>query len=84
MENKFFMHRIRRTGGTFDKGIEIKDNFDDAKQAFHAQMSAWAYGHNEDTDFVSCMITDMSGAILKPFDETWIAPQPEPEPEPEA
>ena len=23
MDNKFFMHRIRRTSGTIDKGIEV-------------------------------------------------------------
>ena len=84
-ENKYFMHRIKRANGTFDKGIEVKDTFEAAKQSYHAYLGAYAYGNNIQTDFVSCMITDMSGQILLPFSETWTAtainPQPEPEPE---
>ena len=83
-ENTFFMHRIRRVNGEFNKGIEIYSTFDGAKQAFHAQMSAWGYGHDATCDYVSCMITDISGSILNPFNETWIKPaEPEPEPTPE-
>jgi len=73
MENKFFMHRIKRASGTFDKGIEVHNSFDSAKQAYHAQLGAYAYGHDANTDFVSCMITDISGTVL--MDETWLATQ---------
>ena len=82
-ENKFFMHQIKRTNGTIDKGIVVKDTYEGAKQAYHAYLGAYAYGQNAGTDFVSCMITDMlSGMVL--MSETWMAvPEPEPEPEPE-
>jgi len=73
-ETKFFMHRIKRTNGTWDKGIEIKDTFDAAKQSYHAYLGAYAYGNNVGTDFVSCMITDMYGNIVNGLTETWIAP----------
>ena len=74
MENKFFMHRIRRTDGTFDKGIEVKDTYEAAKQSYHAYLGAYAYGQNEKTDFVSCMITElMSNVVL--MQETWIKPE---------
>lgn len=69
MENKFFMHRIKHTGENYDKGIEVKDSYDDAKQSYHAYLGAYAYGHDAATDFVSCMITDMSGAVVK--SEVW-------------
>ena len=72
MENKFFMHRIKRTGETIDKGIEVHNSYDSAKQAYHAYFGAYAYGHDRDTDFVSCMITDMYGIVL--MSETWNAP----------
>ena len=72
MDNKFFMHRIKKSNGVFDKGIEVKDTFEAAKQSYHAYLGAYAYGNNADTDFVSCMITDMSGMVLNPFSETWI------------
>ena len=71
---KFFMHQIKRTNGTIDKGIVVKDSYDGAKQSYHAYLGAYAYGNSAGTDFVSCMITDMSGMVL--MDETWLAPEP--------
>jgi hypothetical protein len=33
---------------------------------------------------MSCVITDMGGAVMEPYNETWRIPDPEPEPpEPE-
>ena len=96
MVNVFFMHRIKRTDNAYDKGIEVKDlarqagesdealsqrNFEAAKQSYHAYLGAYAYWQSATTDFVSCEITDLSGARL--LDETWRAPEPESEPEPE-
>jgi hypothetical protein len=75
--NKFFLHQIKRTNGTIDKGIVVKDTYEGAKQSYHAYLGAYAYGQHPDTDFVSCHITDMSGAVL--MTETWQAPT-EPEP----
>lgn len=77
-ENKFFLHQIKRTSGTFSKGIVICDTFDQAKQSYHAYLGAYAYGHEQNTDYVSCMITDMWGNIVNNLTETWIAPAPEP------
>ena len=73
MENKFFMHQIKRTNGEFTKGIVINDTYDAAKQGYHAYLGAYAYGHEANTDFVQAMITDMSGGnpLLQ---ETWVAP----------
>ena len=71
MENKFFMHRIKRTSETFDKGIEVHDTYESAKGAFYAYMGAYAYGRAQDTNvnYVSCEITDMTGARL--ISDTW-------------
>jgi len=79
MENKFFLHQIKRVNGTFDKGIVVKDTYEAAKQGYHAYLGAYSYGQNPDTDFVSCFITDMSGAVL--MSETWVKPTVEPTPE---
>lgn len=70
-ENKFFLHEIKRTKGTIEKGIVVKDTYDGAKQGYHAYLGAYAYGNDTTTDFVSCMITDMSGMVL--LSETWLA-----------
>jgi hypothetical protein len=65
----FFMHRIRKTSGTYDKGIEVKETLDAAKQSYHAFLGAWAYGHDANTDFVNAMISDDNGSIL--YNEVW-------------
>lgn len=77
MENKFFMHRIKRTSDTFDKGIEIHDNYESAKGAFYAYMGAYAYGRAQDVNvnYVSCEITDISGARI--IADTWIKTETE-------
>lgn len=79
MDNKFFLHEIKRTGETISKGIVVADTYDAAKQGYHAYLGAYAYGHEKNTDFVSCMITDMSGMVL--LSETWRVTAPDPEPE---
>lgn len=76
MGNTFFVHEIRGNNGTIDnKGIVISETYDAARQGYHAYLGAYAYGHDENTDFVSCMITDRSGAVL--VGETWNAPTAE-------
>ena len=32
MENKFFLHQIKRNNGTITKGIVVKDTYEAAKQ----------------------------------------------------
>ena len=77
-KNKYFLHQIRTKmqdgEKVYDKGIVIKDDFESAKQGYHAYLGAYAYGNNAECDFVSCMITDRYGNILEPFKETWVAP----------
>lgn len=74
MENKnYFMHRIKRTNGVYDKGIEVKESLEATLQSYHAYMGAYAYGHDQNTDFVSCMITSTQGAVIEPYNETWSA-----------
>ena len=76
----YFLHQIKHTGNNYDKGIVVKDSLDAAKQGYHAYLGAYAYDHDQNTDFVSCMITNEDGGIL--LNETWKAAPPEPEPEP--
>ena len=69
--DKYFLHQIKRTGGTITKGIVVADTYDGAKQGYHAYLGAYAYGHEASTDYVSCMITNTNGAVV--MAETWIA-----------
>ena len=77
MENLFFIHEIRGKENVIaNKGIVVAATYDAAKQGYHAYLGAYGYGNDPDTDFVSCMITDKTGAVL--MAETWNAPRPEP------
>lgn len=77
MDNQFYIHEIRgKNNEIANKGIVVAATYDAAKQGYHAYLGAYAYGNNADTDFVSCMITDKSGARL--MYETWNALQPAP------
>lgn len=67
---KYFLLQIKRSNGTIDKDIVVKDSFEEAKQGYHAYLGAYAYGHNLETDYVSCMITGTSGTVW--LSETWI------------
>lgn len=64
MDNKFFVHQIKRTNGTYDKGIVIKDTIEAAKQTYHAYLGAYAYGRDENTDLVFCEITSNAGVRM--------------------
>ena len=75
----FFMHRIKHTtnNDNWDKGIEVKETLEAAKQSYHAYLGAYAYEHDANTNFVSCMISNEEGAIL--LNETWQKSELEPE-----
>ena len=69
MENKFFLVQIKRTNGTYEKGVVVKDSFDAAAQGFHAYFGAYGYGHDTNTDYVSCAVIDIKGSVVK--SEVW-------------
>ena len=72
-ENRFFLHQIKRTNGSYDKGIVVKDSYESALQSYHAYLGAYAYGQAENVDFVDCMITEgLSMTIL--MHEQWVKP----------
>ncbi len=70
-EIKYFCATVARVNGTFNKGIAIHDTRDAAEQAFHNQFTAWAYGKNENCDYVCAYIHDSNGAVVRP-PEVWI------------
>ena len=83
----YFMHHIKLDGETFSKDIDVCDMFDTARYTYEAAME---YGYNNpkfpNVSLVSCVITDMGGAVMQPYNETWRIPDPEPEhptPDPE-
>ena len=70
MGEAYFLHQIKRTNGAYDKGIVVKtggttaENFAAAKQGYHAYLGAYGYGHDANTDYVACYITNMDGAVV--------------------
>ena len=82
--DKYFLVQIKRTKGVIEKGVVVKDTLDAAKQSFHAYLGAYAYGNNEDTDYV--MVEILNGRGLGMAGEYWekeVETEPEPTPEPE-
>ena len=78
MITAYFMHRIKHDSSkegyaAWDKGIEVHETLESAKQAYHAYMGAYAYDHAASIDFVSCEITDVNGGWM--IGETWNAPE---------
>lgn len=66
---KFFLVQIQRKNGTYTKGVVVHDSLDAARQGFHAYLGAYAYGHEQDTDFVEAMVVDMDGRVCN--SEVW-------------
>jgi len=72
MENKFFLHRIRKEGDTYNKGIEVHDTRDSAIQSFHSQMKmAYDNPSYPNITYVSCMVTDENDVVISEYNETW-------------
>lgn len=78
--DKFFLIQIKRTNGTIEKGVVVKDTFDAAKQSYHAYLGAYAFGKDANTDYVMVEIIDGKGLGLKgEYWEKVTAPEPEEE-----
>ena len=76
--DKYFLVQVKRTNGTIEKGVVVKDTYDAACQSFHAYLGAYAYGNNANTDYVMVEILNDEGLGLKA--ENWNnIPAPEPE-----
>ena len=72
MEDKFFLHRIRKDGDTYSAGIEVHDTLDAAIQSFHSQMKmAYNNPNYPNMKYVSCMVTDEQDNIVPSFNESW-------------
>ena len=72
MENKFFLHRIRKDGDNYTMGIEVHDSLDAAIQSFHSQRKM-AYNNPTypNMKYVSCMVTDEDDKVVPGYNETW-------------
>ena len=77
MENKFFLHRIRKDGDAYAAGIEVHDTLDSAIQSFHSQMKM-AYNNPSypNMKYVSCMVTDENDEVVPGYNETWSKEKP--------
>lgn len=72
MENKYFMHRIKKDNGAYTTGIEVHDTLDSAVNSYHAQMKmAYDNPSFENLTFMSCKVTGVDDAVVPGYDETW-------------
>ena len=61
--NKYFLVQVKRTNGTIEKGVVVKDTYDAAQQSYHAYLGAYAFGNNADTDYVLVEIIDSQARV---------------------
>ena len=77
MEVIYLLTQAKRTNGTISKGCSVHNTADAARQAFHAYLSAYGYGHEQGTDWCYADVNDSNGVVIeKPV--TWEAAEPEP------
>ena len=43
----------------------MHDSYNNALNGFHAYFGAYGYGHDANTDYVACFVSDMNGMIIK-------------------
>ena len=60
---KYFLVQIKRTNGTIEKGVVVKDDLNAARQSYHAYLGAYGYGHDANTDYVAVYIIDSNGLM---------------------
>jgi len=79
-EEKWFLSQIKRNKetGNFDKGVVVHSSKENALNGFHAYFGAYGYGHDGTIDYVSCSVSDMTGAVIRSeVDDRIERPEPE-------
>jgi hypothetical protein len=65
-----FLVQIKRTNGTYEKGVVVKAAASRdaaeaaAKQSYHAYFGTYGFNHDPTTDYVLCYIIDDTGAVV--------------------
>lgn len=73
----FFLVQVKRTNGTVEKGVVVKETYDEACQSYHAYLGAYGYGKDANTDYVLVHILNEDCLGLK--GEVWKKAEPQPE-----
>ena len=79
MNEKYIVFRVLRkvSDGSYIIDGSTKDSLNEAKHHFHSVMNTYAYGTNENYDYVMCMIQNTAGLILMTeVDNRISAPEP--------
>ena len=69
MDEKYFLVQIKRTNGTIEKGVVVKDDLDSAMNAYNKYLGAYANKGDAYTDYVQVCVLDFAGLVYKC--ETW-------------
>lgn len=68
--DKWLLVQVKRTNGTVEKGVVVKDTLDAAKQSYHAYLGAYAYGNNANTDYVLVQVISAASGYT-PITDIW-------------
>lgn len=61
---KYFLMQVKRTNGTIEKGVVVKNTLDEARQGYHAYLGAYGYGHDANTDYVFAATFNAEGLMI--------------------
>ena len=64
MLDKYFLVQVKRTNGTIEKGVVVKDTMDEAYQSYFAYLGAYGYGKDANTDYVMVQIINAQGLAM--------------------
>ena len=65
MEIKYLLTQAKRKNGNFEKGCVVHNSENDARQGFHAYLSAYGFGRESGTDYVFACVHDTNGAVVE-------------------
>lgn len=66
MEIIYLLTQAKRTNGVVSKGCAVHETADSARQAFHAYLSAYGYGHENGTDWCYASVNDSNRTVIEP------------------
>lgn len=63
--DKYYLVQVKRTNGTLEKGVVIKDTLDAVYQSYFAYLGAYGYGKDDKTDYVMVAVMDGRGLCME-------------------
>lgn len=61
----FVIQKKHNKAGSWDNNVHVKDTLDAAMHQYHAFLSTYGYGQNDNLDYVACEVETEDGRCIK-------------------